>query len=101
MNKKVLCALLFLTFAVSAMQLSAQVTLVPTGPNATLPGDIVTVFKNVVPQWIAGMQTYANEIFWVLAALDLAWFGIDSGMKYWKNIPILMLSAEQGRKDHR
>ena len=75
------------------MGASAQINIVPNGPNVSAPSDIVSLIQGSVGQWITTMQSYVYEIFWALAFLDIAWWGIDSFLKYRQNVSLMVISA--------
>ena len=39
------------------------------------PGDLTTLYQNLVPRWVSTVQPYALDLFGALAGLDLAFFG--------------------------
>ena len=71
--------------ALAAPLLHAQGPSVPPGPSS-LPSlgdanDFIDVYKLAVGNWITVGQKYVTGLFAVIAAADLAWFGIE----YWLN----------------
>ena len=49
----------------------------PTPPNISDPSTIVQIYQNLQGNWFAAISGYAMDIFIALAALDVAWFGIE------------------------
>jgi type IV secretion system protein TrbL len=74
-----------------SMPASSQVAIVPNGQTISSPSDIVAVYENLVGQWISMLQSYAAELFWALAFLDMSWFAIEVVTKYRLNMTLALI----------
>jgi type IV secretion system protein TrbL len=75
--------LLLLLLVLASVPMVAQsvnggtIVIVPNGPTISSPSDIVNIYESTVGRWIQVLQGYAFDIFFTLAGLELAWFGIE------------------------
>jgi type IV secretion system protein TrbL len=47
----------------------------PGTPQISDPSNVTAMFESLVPQWIAAVFPYAQDLFWALAFLDISVFG--------------------------
>jgi len=62
-------------------------------PAISDPSDLTSIFEQLVGQWLAIVNPYALEIFWALAALDIAVFGWNLWRHYGGDIRQAMLAT--------
>ena len=62
-------------------------------PVVSDPGDITAVFESLMGIWYTAVWSYAQELFWALAALDFSMFGWELWRKYGGDIGTAMLEA--------
>lgn len=62
-------------------------------PAISDPSDLTSIFEQLVGQWLAIVNPYALEIFWALAALDVAVFGWNLWRHYGGDIRQAMLAT--------
>jgi len=65
----------------------------PTTPNISDPSTLVQIYQNLQGNWFAAISGYAMEIFFALAALDVAWFGIELWRTYHGDLSQAMTSS--------
>lgn len=75
------------------LPLAAQqdIVIVPNGPTITSGGDIIALYETTVGHWIQVLESYAGELFWALAALDVAWMGAELVLKHRMNLTVGVL----------
>jgi type IV secretion system protein TrbL len=54
----------------------------PANPIITDPGSIVAIYQSLMGQWVSAVTPYAFDLFYALAALDIAVFGWNLWMHY-------------------
>jgi type IV secretion system protein TrbL len=54
----------------------------PANPIITDPGSIVAIYQGLMGQWVSAVTPYAFDLFYALAALDIAVFGWNLWMHY-------------------
>src|ERR1022692_1297208 len=54
----------------------------PANPIITDPGSIVAIYQGLMGQWVNAVTPYAFDLFYALAALDIAVFGWNLWMHY-------------------
>jgi type IV secretion system protein TrbL len=62
-------------------------------PQISDPSNFTATYEALVPQWIAAVYPYAQDLFWALAGLDLAVFGWTLIRRHGNNIPGAILST--------
>ncbi|MGA8026198.1 MAG: P-type conjugative transfer protein TrbL [Bryobacteraceae bacterium] len=62
-------------------------------PPISDPSDLTSIFEQMVGHWLGIVSPYAIEIFWALAALDIAVFGWNLWMHYGGDIRQAMLAT--------
>jgi type IV secretion system protein TrbL len=57
------------------------------------PGDLTTLYQNLVPRWVSTVQPYALDLFGALAGLDLAFFGWSLWRTYRGDVTAAIMST--------
>jgi hypothetical protein len=65
----------------------------PGTPQISDPSNFTSTYEALVPQWIAAVFPYAQDLFWALAFLDISVFGWTLMRRHGNNLPGAILST--------
>ena len=65
----------------------------PPNPIITDPSRLTTVYQNMIGQWFSSVAPYAYDLFYSLAALELAVFGWNLWMNYHGDIRAAIMTT--------
>jgi type IV secretion system protein TrbL len=62
-------------------------------PQISDPSNFTSTYEALVPQWMAAVFPYAQDLFWALAFLDISVFGWTLMRRHGNNLPGAILST--------